>query len=79
MIGLVGWHIGRSFAGTRLEDACPCGQAACGLVDDPDPTCDQHAMWAARTIRQAHVSIDCPGARPDAPLERAAESAKTPA
>jgi len=62
MIGLMGWHIGRSFSGTVLEDACPCGQAECGLVCELDPDCDQHPFGSCKTIRQSHLAAECPGA-----------------
>ena len=55
-------HIGRSWANHPLEDECPCIQAACGLVDTDyiDPTCRQHSIEAAKTIRQLHYAADCP-------------------
>ncbi|MFD6030495.1 hypothetical protein ACFWE5_07250 [Cellulosimicrobium funkei] len=54
-------HLGRSWTGHQLEDACPCPQAACGLVstDAIDPTCDQHALDKARTMRQVHDGRAC--------------------
>lgn len=57
-------HIGRSFAGTPLEDSCPCPKAACGLVitaglDTSD--CPEHAFRAAKTMRQGHRAEQCPG------------------
>lgn len=56
------YHIGRSWVGTTLEDACPCPKAPCGLVDSDNvsPECDQHPMSAAKTIRQSHTPEDCP-------------------
>lgn len=63
------FHIGRSWLGHPLEDDCPCGKAACGLVDSDliDPDCPQHALTAAKTMRQMHTPADCPGAsgKPD--------------
>lgn len=58
------FHIGRSFSGHWLEDACPCPQEACNLVaeDSTDPDCEQHGMGACKTIRQGHRAVDCPGA-----------------
>lgn len=54
-------HIGRSWSGHPLEDACPCVKASCGLVEKEDPSCDQHGMKAAKTIRQQHFAGQCPG------------------
>jgi hypothetical protein len=55
------WHIGRSWSGSAIEDACGCVKAACGLVDSSIPAvCDQHE--ASRTIRQGHPASRCPGA-----------------
>lgn len=55
------FHIGRSWHGTSLEDDCPCGKAPCGLVDTTkiDPGCSQHAMGAAKTMRQMHLDSWC--------------------
>ncbi|WP_042422353.1 hypothetical protein [Streptacidiphilus anmyonensis] len=67
-----GSHIGRSFAGTEIEDECPCPQEACGLVDPmrADPECDQHGRGARKTMRQGHRSDQCPGPRPEiTPME----------
>lgn len=50
-------HIGRAWGGHAIEDDCPCHQAACGLVDEVSPDCDQHT---GRTIRQAHSDDECP-------------------
>lgn len=54
-------HLGRFWSGHPLEDACPCPQAACGLVstDTIDPACDQHALNAARTMRKVHDATAC--------------------
>jgi hypothetical protein len=55
------WHSGRAFSGTAIEDACPCPQAPCGLVDGAQPRdsgCVQHAF--NKTIRQSHRASDCP-------------------
>lgn len=54
-------HIGRSFTGHPLEDDCPCVKAPCGLVEVEDEDCPQHSWRAAKTIRQTHMSTDCPG------------------
>jgi hypothetical protein len=55
-------HLGRSWVGKELEADCPCGKAACGLVDSEqiDPECPQHALDAAKTMRQAHDASACP-------------------
>lgn len=55
-------HFGRNFSGTMMEDACPCGQAPCGLVDARlvDDECIQHPFGRAKTIRQAHPANQCP-------------------
>ncbi|MFA5053021.1 MAG: hypothetical protein WC565_03115 [Parcubacteria group bacterium] len=55
-------HIGRSWSRHDLEDACPCPQEACGLVamSRIEPDCPQHAIQAAKTIRQSHDAKDCP-------------------
>ena len=54
-------HIGRSFTGHHIEDQCPCPQEKCGLVDSEKvhKDCDQHKMWAAKTIRQGHPAAEC--------------------
>jgi hypothetical protein len=52
-------HIGRSFNGHPLEDDCPCVKAACGLVAEIDPDCEQHGT-RVRTIRQVHKASECP-------------------
>lgn len=56
-------HIGRSFQGHPLEDACPCPQEPCGLVamDKALPACDQHGFRKAKTLRQRHLAEQCPG------------------
>jgi hypothetical protein len=59
-----GYHIGRSWNGHYLEDACPCQQAPCGLVAVVSPGCSQHAPEATKTIRQRHLAEDCPGTSP---------------
>lgn len=55
-------HLGRSWLTHELEDDCPCGKAACGLVDSEqiDPECPQHALGAAKTMRQMHNEDECP-------------------
>ena len=57
------WHMGRSFVGHPLEDACPCPKAPCGLIisDQIDESCDQHPMRHGKTYRQGHRPEDCPG------------------
>lgn len=57
------WHTGRSFNGHHMEDACPCPQEACGLVDfkKADAECPQHAFGASKTMRQGHMADACPG------------------
>jgi hypothetical protein len=57
-------HIGRSFAGHPLEDACPCPQEPCGLIamDKADPDCPEHGSHKAKTLRQGHLAEQCPGA-----------------
>lgn len=54
-------HMGRSFEGHTIEDACPCPKAACGLVNfnEVDQDCPQHAFTAAKTMRQGHPGRDC--------------------
>ncbi|MEY9873337.1 hypothetical protein ABH931_002819 [Streptacidiphilus sp. MAP12-33] len=60
-------HIGRCWGDTEIEDACPCPQEACGLVDPvrADPECDQHGPGTHKTMRQGHRSDQCPGPRPE--------------
>lgn len=62
-------HIGRSFDGHPLEDACPCPQEPCGLIDVSriDPTCGQHSLAAGKTIRQSHTPERCPVTAPTSP------------
>lgn len=59
-----GIHVGRSWSGTRLEDACPCPKEPCGLVDTSktDPSCPEHPEVRAKTIRRSHPATECPGA-----------------
>lgn len=58
-------HVGRSWVGHWMEDACPCPQEECGLVDwdKIDPECPQHSLTAAKTLRQIHDNVKCPGAQ----------------
>jgi hypothetical protein len=58
-------HVGRSFQGHPLEDACPCPQEACGLIamDKADPDCPEHGFHKAKTLRQAHLAEQCPDAK----------------
>ncbi len=62
---ITGNHIGRSWTTHEIEDNCPCGKAACGLVitDEISEQCDQHHWSAAKTTRQSHPAERCPGAR----------------
>lgn len=57
-------HMGRAWAGTAIEDECPCPKAPCGLaMNDPEVVCEHHnpADWRdSRTMRQMHKSDDCP-------------------
>jgi hypothetical protein len=57
------WHVGRSWFGHEIEDACPCPKTSCGLVDlaNTDPECVQHPVERMKTIRQGHREDDCPG------------------
>lgn len=61
MSGIGGWHSGRGWVGTDIEDACPCPQEPCGLVDfsKASPDCVQHRM--TKTVRQGHPADQCPG------------------
>lgn len=56
------YHSGRAWTGHDIEDACPCAQEACGLVDlsRADPECRHHPWERARTIRQSHEASLCP-------------------
>lgn len=54
-------HVGRSWTGHPLEDTCPCRKAPCGLaVLGSAPDCPEHAIGAAKTLRQMHQDTDCP-------------------
>jgi hypothetical protein len=57
------WHMGRSFRGHPREDECPCPKEPCGLVDlsRTDGGCEEHGFGKAKTMRQGHLSKDCPG------------------
>ena len=59
-----GLHIGRSWTGHQIEDACPCPKAPCGLVvfDTVDPECTEHPMERHKSMRQSHPGEHCPGA-----------------
>lgn len=59
----MGWHLGRSWFGTALEDSCPCPKEPCGLVlrARTVPECPEHPLTRYRTIRQAHPAYECPG------------------
>jgi hypothetical protein len=59
-----GDHLGRDFDGTRLEAACPCAKAPCGLVLAAAirADCPDHA--AAQSMRQSHPAHNCPGGTP---------------
>jgi len=56
--------MGRAWNGHAAEDACPCPQAACGLVvTDPAILCEVHNPSdpvMARTMRQLHTDDQCP-------------------
>lgn len=56
------YHRGRSWAGTELEDGCPCPKAPCGLVADGTAAaeCPEHAPMASKTMRQGHRAELCP-------------------
>jgi len=56
-------HVGRSWSGHPLEDACPCIKEPCGLVGEgAKAECDQHGgVISARTMRQLHWADECPG------------------
>lgn len=72
-------HIGRSWTGHPLEDACPCPKAPCGLVvlEQASPECDQHSSnpLQARTMRQIHDSEHCPGIEAELSEQDAADLA----
>lgn len=55
-------HIGRSWQGTRLEDACPCPKAPCGLViaEEAVDECAEHPWHRLKTMRQGHADDRCP-------------------
>ena len=53
-------HIGRSWFGHHLEDACPCPKAPCGLAISGSYDCPQHSVDAAKTLRQMHDDEHCP-------------------
>lgn len=55
-------HIGRAWAGHKLENECPCVKEDCGLVnfENIDENCPQHAIEAGKTMRQYHSDSDCP-------------------
>lgn len=56
-------HFGRHFVGNFIERMCPCELAPCGLATSAsfNTQCDQHGWAAAKTMRQMHKSVDCPG------------------
>lgn len=60
---MTGYHIGRSFSGSFIEDECPCPKTPCGLVDEgnTDPTCTEHPPERCKTMRQRHRPEECPG------------------
>jgi hypothetical protein len=64
-----GFHIGRGWEGHEIEDACPCPQEPCGLVDlgRAADDCDQHHPLKARSTRQGHSLANCPGPPDPAP------------
>jgi hypothetical protein len=57
-----GHHVGRSWTGTPLEDACPCPKQPCGLVrqGDAHPDCREHPIGRAKSMRQGHPADKCP-------------------
>lgn len=60
------FHIGRSWSGHPLEDACPCPKAPCGLVDmdQTEEACLEHPAERGKSIRQSHPASECPAAAP---------------
>lgn len=58
-------HVGRAFAGNRVERTCGCQLAACGLVDatGTDPGCPHHPVERGETMRQMHRASQCPAMR----------------
>jgi hypothetical protein len=56
------FHVGRAFNNHIIEDSCICAQEKCGLVNQDiiNPHCDQHAITAAKSLRQSHRAEDCP-------------------
>lgn len=65
MSNLLAFHVGRSWRGTAIEDACPCPQEPCGLVDigRADPGCGHHPPKLAKSMRQGHSADRCPRIR----------------
>lgn len=59
-----GWHTGRSWKDHPIEDACPCKQEACGLVDldSASPECTEHGLSSPKSMRQSHPAHLCPAA-----------------
>jgi hypothetical protein len=57
------WHISRHWAGSALEDACPCPKEPCGMVplDRTSPDCTQHPPELGKSIRRSHLPEECPG------------------
>lgn len=55
-----GMHMGRTWTGHAIEDACPCVKALCGLVSEDVPECEHHNILAAKTMRQVHLASECP-------------------
>ena len=54
-------HIGRSWRGHSLEDACPCEKAPCGLaIADSNHDCPEHGLDMTKTLRQWHDEETCP-------------------
>lgn len=62
-------HVGRSWEGREIEDACPCPKEPCGLVDQARavPECDEHHPSKACSIRQSHPGLLCPRRPADPP------------
>jgi hypothetical protein len=55
-------HVGMLQSGTVVERECPCGQAACGLVDSAQiaNNCRIHGPDASVHLLQHHRPAECP-------------------
>lgn len=60
--GVIAYHVGRSWSGHEIEDACPCPQVPCGLVDVQEAVdeCGHHPALRCKSMRQGHPAEDCP-------------------